>query len=238
MYFAKSKEAVGRHWLGEDAMIQVVFRALGRALAAAALLLLAVAGCGGGPSRVDAAALDPDAAAEAAMEQLDTDGDGVIGGGELAAAAGLGMVAEQGVLDVDKDGRVSPEEIAARVEAWQAQEAGLIAVRCHVRLNGQPVPGATVTFEPMPFLGNELKVAEGVTNPFGRASVSIPKASRPTSETPPGVQLGLYHVRISKLEQGQELLPARYNTESILGQEVSYDDPRMANNRVIFELEN
>jgi hypothetical protein len=53
---------------------------------------------------------------------------------------------------------------------------------------------------------------------------------------PSGVHFGLYKVRISKLSNGQETLPARYNTETELGQEVSYDDPSMANNSMGFML--
>jgi len=39
-----------------------------------------------------------------------------------------------------------------------------------------------------------------------------------------GVGLGLYRVRISKKVDGQETIPARYNTETELGVEVAQDN--------------
>ena len=35
---------------------------------------------------------------------------------------------------------------------------------------------------------------------------------------------------------GKETLPARYNTDTTLGQEVSYDDPGVKNRNVIYAL--
>jgi hypothetical protein len=113
---------------------------------------------------------------------------------------------------------------------------GLASVRCHVTLDGQPLVGAEVVFEPEEFLGEEIKTAAGKTNQFGDAAPTIPPEERPDPTLPGGAHFGLYRVRISKVTNGRELIPARYNKESILGQEVSYDDPGMINNNMGFAL--
>jgi hypothetical protein len=126
--------------------------------------------------------------------------------------------------------------VAERVKAWQAMRTGLTSVRCHVTLDGQPLAGADVVFEPESFLGEEIKTARGKTNQYGDAAPTVPPEERPEPDLPGGVHFGLYRVRISKTANGRELLPTRYNTETILGQEVSYDDPAMQNNNMAFAL--
>jgi hypothetical protein len=203
--------------------------------AALAMVALAVASCSSGPARVEQPSIDPASAGEAAIERYDTSGDGLIAGEELAQAPALGAALPR--LDTDGDGAVAAEEVAARVSAWKEMRTGLGSVRCHVTLDGQPLAGAEVVFEPAPFLGEEIKTAYGTTNPYGDAAPTIPPADRPDPTLPGGVHLGLYKVRISKQANGRETLPARYNSETILGQEVSYDDPAMMNNNIVFALE-
>jgi hypothetical protein len=93
-----------------------------------------------------------------------------------------------------------------------------------------------VTFEPEGFLGDSFHAAVGTTNRLGRTSPIIPKEHRATPETPPGLALGLYKVKISKKVDGSEQIPSRYNSETILGQEVSFEDKAMLNNRIRFSL--
>jgi hypothetical protein len=168
------------------------------------------------------------------MEQYDSDGDGKVAGPELDKAPALkGALA---IIDTDGDKSVSEDEIAARVDAWKAMETAITNARCHVTLDGQPLADAEVTFEPESFLGENIKTATGKTNQLGDASPSVAKEDLPDPSFPGGVHFGLFKVRISKVVNGKETLPAKYNTETTLGMEVSYDDPGMKSNNIQFAL--
>ncbi|MEQ8835307.1 MAG: hypothetical protein RID07_00725, partial [Lacipirellulaceae bacterium] len=138
--------------------------------------------------------------------------------------------------DTVNNGQVSEEEIVERVKAWDRSQIGATIFDCTVLLNGQPLEGAKVTFEPAEFLGDVIIEAVSTTNIMGRTSPKIPKEKRPTADFPPGMQAGAYVVRISKTRDGKEMIPAKYNTESILGQEVAKDDWAINNKQVRFEL--
>jgi hypothetical protein len=112
----------------------------------------------------------------------------------------------------------------------------LASVRCQVTLDGRPLTDAQVVFEPEPFLGEEIKRATGKTNQLGDAAPTIADEDKPDPNLPGGVHFGLYKVRISKQADGRETIPSRYNTETILGQEVAYDDPAIRNNNMVFAL--
>jgi hypothetical protein len=168
------------------------------------------------------------------MKDYDKDGDGFIAGSELEASPGI--KAAMATIDTNKDGKVTADEIAARIEAWQATKIGIISVACLFTMDGQPLSGATVTFEPEPFLGDNFKAAVGETSAGGAVSPSIPKDQRPTLQTPPGLQVALYRIRVSKQSGGKETIPAKYNAETILGQQISPDDPAVASQKVRFAL--
>jgi hypothetical protein len=197
--------------------------------------LVAFVGCSGGPARILPPHIDADDSAERAMEMYDTDGDGLLSAAELEAVPGLKAAME--TLDADKDGKASELEIAERIRFWQVSQGGVTSIRCRVTMDGKPLVGATVTFEPESFLGEAIQTAVGVTNFTGAAGPSIPKENRPIADMPPGIQLGTYRVRISKLVEGEETVPAKYNAETTLGQQVSTDDPAIVGRRVIFKLQ-
>lgn len=196
--------------------------------------LAAALGCSSGPSRVQPPSIDADDAASAAMELYDKDGDGAIAGSELDAASGIKSAMT--TIDGDKDGKVTAEEIAARVEAWQATSFGVMSMQCSFTMDGKPLDGAAITFDPEPFLGDEILAAVDVTSPGGICQPSIPKDKRPSKDMPAGFQLGLYRVRVSKKVDGNETIPAKYNTETILGQQIAIDDPAVISQKVRFEL--
>lgn len=197
-------------------------------------VLLSLLGCGGGAARIEPPAIDPAAAGAQAMELYDANGDGAVAGDELDAAPAL--KAALGTLDADGDGQVSAADVTRRVESWQATRGGVTSVLVYVTLDGAPLPGATVTFEPEPYLGSEIQAAVGVTNIDGVAAPMIPKEKRPTPNMPPGMQLGLYKVRISKQNGGAETIPAKYNAQTTLGQQVAPDDPGVISHRIQFDL--
>lgn len=199
-----------------------------------ATLLAGMAGCGGGPSRVTAPSISASGAASKAMTEYDKDGDGFIAGAELDAAASL--KAAMATLDLDKDGKVSADEIEQRIETWQATKLGLMSITCRVTLDGKGVDGATVTFEPETFLGDNVKQGEGFTSGGGLATVSILKENRPSPDYPPGLQFGFYKVKVSKKTNGTETIPAKYNTETTLGQQISNDDPAILSQSIKFDM--
>lgn len=198
------------------------------------LLIVFLGGCSGGPSAIPLPSFDADEAAEQAMALYDTNGDGYVAGDELGNAAGLKAAIKN--LDTDKDEKISPEEIAERVRVWDRSEIGMMMFDSIVLMDGRPLAGAQITLEPDEFLGEVLQAAVDVTDLGGNARVRIPKENRPTPDTPAGMQAGIYKVRVSKVVGGKETIPAKYNTETILGQEVSMDDWAIANRRVIFKL--
>jgi hypothetical protein len=194
-------------------------------------------GCQRGPAAVRQPSIDPAAAGREALTLYDADHNGVISGEELAASPPLKAALTR--LDTDGDGGVSAAEVAERVRAWKEMRTGLASVRVHVTLDGKPLAGARVLLEPEPFLGSHVKPASGETNPYGDVSPSVAPEDLPDPSLPGGVHFGLYRVRITKPDGGggRETLPARYHAETVLGQEISYDDPGMANNDIRFALE-
>ncbi len=174
---------------------------------------LALWGCSDRQVRIHPPAIDASAAGSGAIEQYDADGDGMIGGAELEKAGSIKSALK--TLDTNGDGKVSAEEVTTRVQAWEDSKIGRMSLSCTVTRGGMPLSDATVTFVPEKFLGEEVKAATGTTDKYGRAVLTAPEAK------PPGVACGLYRVEISKEVGGGETIPAIYNTETILGQEVA-----------------
>ena len=198
-------------------------------------LLVALSGCSrGGPKRLIPPRINAGNAAEQAMEMYDQDGDGFIAGEELEAAPALN--AAMSTLDTDNDGEVSESEIIERIRVWQGTAAALAGITCVVTMDGRPLEAANVTFEPEAFLGDELRTAIAYTDAFGEFSPSVPKKDRLSPDMPYGLSLGFYKVRFSKEVNGKETIPAIYNTETILGQQVSPDDPVIVSPKKVFRL--
>ena len=189
--------------------------------------IFALWGCSNRPSRIHPPDIDAAAAGRGAIEQYDTNKDGFISGPELEKAGSIRAALKQ--LDTNGDGKVSAEEVTARVQTWQDTKFGRLAVGCTVRHQGRPLAGATVTFVPEKFLGEEIQAGSGTTNSKGMAAVSL------YGVTPPGMACGLYRVEISKKEGDREIIPAMYNTETVLGEEVA-SDSAIGGYGMVFEL--
>lgn len=182
------------------------------------------------PRRVYPPAIDANEAGKKAVAQYDLDGDGAVGGKELDKAPALKAAIKN--LDRNHDGKVTAEEVAARVKAWQRSRVGLISMACYVTLDGKPLAGATVTYEPETFLGANIKPASGTTDQSGVANLSIPIQP----DEPGGVACGLYRVQVSKQAGGKDLIPARYNAQTTLGLEVAIDAEGMQEGMFRFVL--
>ena len=191
-----------------------------RRLLASLLLAITTTGCSGRPARVEPPDIDAASAGTAAVAAYDADGDGAIAGSELERAAPLKSSLD--TVDTNKDGKVTAEEITQRIEVWQTSRVGVLPLVSHVTLDGHPLDEATVTLVPAPFLGSNLKPATGVTDAIGMTSLTIDEEFRVAPDVT-GVQCGWYQVRISKQQDGQEMLASRYNSETTLGCEVAPD---------------
>ncbi len=174
--------------------------------------------------------LSPTESAAKALEQYDSDGDAAISEEEAEAAPGLAKAFPK--IDTDGDGKVTAKEIEKRIVYYQTATSWVINGTCEVTYKRKPLVGATVTFEPEEFLGSSFQACSGVTDSRGEVFIS-----RPGSETK-GIFLGFYRVRITKEKaNGDEMLPARYNTETELGFEANNDVPDDASyNNPKFEL--
>ena len=148
----------------------------------------------------------------AAIELYDANKDGFLDANELDKVPGLKAALRQ--VDTNKDGKISAGEISARIEAWAASKIARMALTCTIMHNKKPLSGAKVTFVPEKFLGGEIKTFEGTTDEHGGAPMFVAGTSVR------GITPGFYRVEITKTG---EPIPAKYNTETQLGQEVAKD---------------
>jgi hypothetical protein len=171
------------------------------------------------PPRVLAPSYNPKENAALAMELFDADKDGKISGAELDKAPGVKAALD--VMNTDSEKGVTKQDIAKRIQSWMDSKVGRMTIACTVLRNGQPLSGATVKFVPEKFLDKIMpEVAVGITSESGMAMISLPTSRGPDGD-PPGIHLGMYRVEITK--EGEDI-PAKYNSETVLGQEASIDN--------------
>jgi hypothetical protein len=193
------------------------------------LLLIAsvivLCGCSGGslprvyPDKPDSRA------GERAIELYDANKDGFLDAKELEKVPGLKAAMQK--VDADKDGKISAAEISARIKSWADSKLGRMGVSCIVTHNGRPLAGATVKFLPEAFLGGDLKPGEGTADANGLARLMTSGTGQR------GICPGFYRVEITK---SGEPIPARYNTETELGQEVAVDAAGLNNGVATVDL--
>ncbi len=168
------------------------------------------------PPRVEAPSISAGSAASGAMKKYDANSDGKIAGPELDKAASLKSALA--ALDTNGDKAISEDEIKARIQSWQESQLGRMNLVVVVTRRGKPLPGAKVTFVPEEFLGGDVPQATGTTDEGGGATLSTVGAAVEGAE---GVAPGFYRVEITKDNE----IPAKYNEDTILGQEVALDAP-------------
>jgi hypothetical protein len=187
----------------------------------AVALFIGAAGCSQGPGAIQPPKVNATAAAKAAIEQYDRDGDGKLAKDEWRASPALAAVASQ--YDQNGDGELTSEEIAAGIGIWQQTGIGARTVPFEVKMNGQPLAGATVRLEPAPFLGGAVKEASGETSAGGNGQFNMKPEDRPKNAPKmPLMQPGLYHVQIT---HPSIKIPPKYNTDTALGIEISSSNP-------------
>jgi hypothetical protein len=184
-----------------------------RSLLVLAGLLVVSLGCPRTPDRVYPPGISSSAGPDA-VTMFDTNNDKKLEGAELDKCPGLKAALSK--VDPANQG-VTADMIAARIQAWKKSLVGRMSLSCRVTHNGQPLAGAEVTFVPEKFLGTKIQVATGKTDPNGMAMLSAPPEK---PRDPPGVPPGFYRVEITAPGLN---IPAKYNTETTLGQEVALD---------------
>jgi hypothetical protein len=174
--------------------------------------------------------IDPAAAAREALAAYDADGDGTLSREELKKCPGL--LSSLSRFDANGDGRISAEEIAARIRTWQGHKVGLMRFSCKVTAGGRPLAGATVRLVGEKFLGDALKPASGLTQANGVANVTVSPEDLPADcQGLSGVFPGVYRVEVT---HPSRTIPAKYNTQTVLGQEVALDTAGSAG--VVFDV--
>jgi hypothetical protein len=113
-------------------------------------LLLVPAVMSGCSGQIPGPKIDAAAATERAFEEYDLNKDGFLDARELERCPGLKSCLAH--FDKNRDGRLSRDELEAGLAAYKESQAGLLAVICHVTLDGQPLKDATVVLEPESFL--------------------------------------------------------------------------------------
>ena len=188
----------------------------GYALVLAGVVAVSV-GCPHTPERIYPPPINASASGARAIEMFDANKDGKLTGEELDKVPGLKAALSK--VDPSKEG-VTAKMITARIKVWQNTKLGRMSLSCTVLHNGKGLAGAEVKFVPEKFLGldDPKWIAKGKTDQNGMAMLSVPVSGQ--REDPPGVPPGFYRVEVTKPGMN---IPAMYNTETILGQEVAND---------------
>ncbi len=170
-----------------------------------------MAGCG--PTPVAIPKFDPDAIAARAMEMYDKNKDGRLDAAELERCPALKHALKQ--IDPEKLD-LTEEDLVKRLTIFQKSGVGIMGVRCTVMGGAGPVKDVTVTYVPEAFMADVIKPASGVSDEEGIVHLKV--AGEPVN----GVNLGYYRIEASlKDASGNETLPAEFNKDSKMGQEVA-----------------
>ncbi|MCA9240498.1 MAG: EF-hand domain-containing protein [Planctomycetales bacterium] len=193
-------------------------------------IAVSLAGCSFRPSAVKVPPINAQEAAKAAFSKYDTNGDGLLSNNELTSCPAL-VDAMKNHIDKDHDKKLSVEELTNRLAMWVDSGVGASYFTCRVMKKGRPLAGAEVTLVPEVYLDGVIQPAVGVTNKTGSALMAIDSANLPSDlQNLRAVQPGHYRVAITHPSVS---IPPKYNTESTLGVEVSFESGR---NLVTFNL--
>jgi hypothetical protein len=179
------------------------------------MLLLVINGCGKSVTS-QLPSYDPPFAATKAMELYDGNKDGKLGTDELRDCPSFLIGLPR--IDRNKDRIITAEEIQARFEALKPQ-SDIKTIDLTITSKRRPLGGATVTFTPEPFMGDDLQSYTGTTTEQGRCELIGSEVDLY------GLPVGYYKVRVIHETQG---------IDAIQGCEVADDSP--AGNRIAISL--
>lgn len=173
-----------------------------------AVLVLILSGCGPRlPARVFPPTILPADVTKGILKRADPDGDGICTREELAAVPGLIEALPE--LDSDRNGILSEQEILAWFTALSQSKVAVYGSSVCILQHGTPLPNVRVQIIPEPFMGSNVKAAEGVTDESGVANLRIP-------DIPYGVHAGIYRVTITGMTPSGQPIDAKYQSESPL----------------------
>jgi hypothetical protein len=176
-------------------------------LAAGAML----AGCSDAKRPIPVPAYSPTESARQAFMDYDKNGNGILEGPELELCPALHKFAK-----MQKKETLSLQDLEDHLAGYQKAHVGLMSVSCRVLRNGEPLAGANVVFTPEKFMGGSVKAGSGESDANGRVILRVDG-----DNLPPGLSPGFYRIEVSlKNDQGQESVPARYNAQTTLGEEL------------------
>jgi hypothetical protein len=155
--------------------------------------------------------------AQRVIARYDATGDLLLSRDELATCPALAEAVEE--IDTNGDGLLDNQELIARLSSLRDSGSGMTRTSIQVILNNRPLPGAEVRLVPEAFLGRNFKEASGITNAVGKVSPSIaPEDRHPSYRDVAGVVApGFYQVEITHPNLD---IPAKYNTATTLGVEI------------------
>ncbi len=186
-----------------------------------AIALICIAGCSSHPGALRPPRVNPAKATQAAISEFDRNGDGELSKAEWSKSPELTVVAKR--ADANGDDKLTADEIRAAIEEWQQNAVGPRQVPFSVSLNDRPLSGATVRLVPAEFFGPELKPATSETGPGGGGFLTMaPEDMPPSAPKMALVEPGWYRVEVT---HPTRKIPARYNTESTLGIEITSSNP-------------
>jgi hypothetical protein len=181
-----------------------------------ALCVAVAAGCETKNASLSAPSYDPSGMAQAAIAQYDKNGNGKIEGAELAVPA---LKFSLAAIDKNTDKAITADELTTRFEAYKSANIGALGVSCQVKLDGNKLVGAVVTFVPEDCMKGTIKGGQGTSGDDGAVEVKGDGGV-------PGLPVGLYKITVSKKGGGgAEEIPAKFNAQTTLGREV-FADPR------------
>ncbi|MCA9232696.1 MAG: hypothetical protein KDA57_18750 [Planctomycetales bacterium] len=188
----------------------------GSVLVAASFVLLTASSCSLNSTGIAVPSWKPSRFADAILDKLDKNNDGLIDAEELAESPSL--VAGARFIDGNNDGQLSHEELTSRFEVYRKMQIGLLAKWFRVTYNGRPLHGAEVRFVPAFFLADVIEPATGTTDNMGNVQPAI------ENQKLAAMCVGYYRVEV---RSPQIELPPQFNSASTLGVEVSpiSDDP-------------
>lgn len=159
---------------------------------------------------------DAKTAARLAMQQCDSDSNGLLDAAELAGCPGLQAAAQR--VDANGDGAITADEIEQRLAAYELQShrVGLVT---KVMRNGAPAADLTVTLQLESFQGENVPIYSGASDQTG--SVKLKSNGLAARLLP----LGMYRVTIRDRGDGREV---------VQGCEIADDVPGV--NRLELEL--